>query len=349
MKLSRLGRLLSVTRYRSLKKDFRNPLRALLASSGVSKKPQTLTARAGHRLTVHRGDLPLWEEYFTSRTCKVSVNDDLFHVVPNDGRFAPYDIKGGCQCLTFRPERWNKAAHRVALVRELEQSERAVYSQHGEDGVIVALLSRIPVSHKFIVEFGAYDGVTMSNSRRLIEQEGWAALLIEPDACLYKRLAARYRDYDRVTTLRSFVKPANINRLFRDAAVPEDFEVLSIDIDGPDYYVWQALTDFRPKIVIVEYNACIAPEREYVVPQAEALVLSGTSREGASLLSLYRLGKEKGYNLIYGELAGANLFFIHDSCKQHFDLSGLRPSMLYQPPQFGVLADGPAPNGRGYL
>jgi len=349
MKIRRLAGLFHISRYRSLRKAFRNPLWALVASAGMLKKTFMLKTNSGSVITVNRDDLPVWGEYFTSKTCKVSIADGLFHVVPNNARFPPYYIKGGCQCLTFKPERWNKNAYRAPFFRELELGEKSVYSQHGEDGVIEALLRHIPVTRKYIVEFGAYDGITMSNSRYLIQNKDWSALLIELDRRFYRRLAALYRNKDKVITLRAAVTPANINRLFKQAEVPRDFEILSIDIDGPDYYVWKGLTDFQPLIVIIEYNSSIPPDREYVVGQSEATTLGGTSREGASILSLYKLGKKKGYNLIYCELTGGNLFFIHESCKQYLDYIELTPSELYQTPQFGVLSGGVAPNGRGYV
>lgn len=348
MKIRRLAGLFHISRYRSLRKAFRNPLWALVASAGMLKKTFMLKTNSGSVITVNRDDLPVWGEYFTSKTCKVSIADGLFHVVPNNPKFPPYNIKGTCRCFTHNPQRWNKDAYRYPLVRNLESAEHSVYSQHGEDGVIAALLEKIPVRHKYLVEFGADDGINMSNSRYLIQNGNWAALLIERDQRSFRKLCSLYKRNPNVITLNEFVTADNINEVFRQAEVPNTFELLSIDIDGPDYYAWKGLTDFQPLIVIIEYNSSIPPDREYVVGQSEATTLGGTSREGASILSLYKLGKEKDYNLIYCELTGGNLFFIHESCKQYFDYIELTPSELYQPPQFGLLSGGVALNGRGY-
>ena len=182
----------------------------------------------------------------------------------------------------------------------------------------------------------------------LIKDHGWHACLIEPDPRFFKKLGQRYSDNPRVTLLNEFIYKENINSLFERAGVPRDFEVLSIDVDGPDYYLWQALTDFEPKIVLVESNPSIPPGHSYVVPETDAFRLSGTAQEGASLQALYELGRRKGYHLVYIELSGANLFFVHDSCLDYFDIAGIEPAILYQPPQFGALAGGTAPNGRGY-
>lgn len=141
---------------------------------------------------------------------------------------------------------------------------------------------------------------------------------------------------------------ANINQVFNVANVPTDFDFLCVDVDGLDYYLWQALTDYTPSIVMVEYNSIIAPSQSYVMPEHKANDWSGTSKEGASLLSFCKLGKKKGYIPIYTELSGANLFFIHKRHKTLFDTTDITIDMLYQPPQFGILAGGDAPNGRGY-
>lgn len=348
MRLRKLASLSSLRRYRKLRADFRTPLRALLAASGATRGRYRLMARSGEAMTVDRGDAPVWHEYFEAETCRVRIEDGLFRVVPHDATAGSYRIRGGDGCLTYRPKRWNPAAYRSTLVSRLEAAERRVYSQHGEDGVIAELLQHVPATYRYVVEFGAYDGVTMSNSRNLIAHGGWSALLIEGDPRFYRRLAALYRRSPQVTTLNTFITPENINALFAAAGVPKDFDVLSIDVDSIDYYLWQALTEFQPKIVVIEYNASIPPDREYVVPRAQALQLSGTSREGASIRSLYRLGREKGYRLVYSELSGANLFFVHEAYRASLDPIGLAPEELYQPPQFGVLAGGAAPNGRGY-
>lgn len=346
MRLSRL-RGLSPGRYRKLKRDFSNPLQALLASSGLSGKTFTLHTLDGHDMQVNRADLPAWQEYFAPSVCHVEINNGLFHIQPMNTSHPAYNIKGASTGFTYQPERWQSALH-LPLIQELENAEKSIYSQHGEDGVIQALLKHIPVKHRFVVEFGAYDGEYMSNSRHLIKDHDWNALLIEPDPRFFKRLHRLYQDNPRVTLLNEFIYKENINTLFQQGGVPRDFEVLSIDVDGPDYYLWQALTEFEPKIVLLESNPSIPADEHYVVAESDAFQLSGTSREGASLKAFCELGKQKGYHLVYIELSGANLFFVHHSCIEYFDIEGIEPDILYQPPQFGVLAGGRAANGRGY-
>lgn len=348
MRLRNLSRLFSAHRYRKLREDFRAPLRALVAASGVFRGTFRLTTRRGETMVVDRGDVPIWEEYFRPRACRVQIEDALFRILPSDPRWPEYRVAPGSGCATHQPARWNRAAYRSPLTARLEAAEKGIYSQHGEDGVIAELLRSITPARRYIVEFGAYDGCRMSNSRNLIVHAGWSALLIEADRRLYRALHALYRDNPRVVTFNALVTPENLNALFARAGVPPDFDVLSIDVDSIDYHLWEALHGYAPKIVIIEYNASIPPEQEYVVPRDLAASLSGTSREGASILSLYRLGRKKGYRLAYSELSGTNLFFVHDSCWPRLDGLELSAAELYQPPQFGLLAGGSAPNGRGY-
>jgi hypothetical protein len=348
MRLKGLNKFFSFSRYRKLQQDFKTPVLALRAAAGISGSTITLQTRSGETMQVDRGDLPLWEAYFKPRGCEVRVEQGMFHVLPINGSHPDYFIKGCSGGVTWNPGRWSKAADQDGFITWLQAREKSVCSQHGEDGVLEALMEKLPCPTNFIVEFGAYDGICMSNSRYFVDEKKWSALLIEADPRFYKKLSALYKGHPSVSTLKSFVTTENINALFTGAGVPKDFDILSIDIDSIDYYVWEALTEFTPRIVVVEYNASIAPDREYVVPEDKAIEYSGTSREGASILSLYMLGKRKGYRLLYAELSGANLFFLHESVVGYFEASGFRPEEVYQPPQFGVVCGGDAPNGRGY-
>ena len=347
MRLGKLHKLFDIGRYMRLAHDFNTPWRALLAASGMLSGKHVLTTRNDEKMIVDRSDLPLWDAYFHGHKCSVEIANGMFHVIPESNVHADYYVKGSGCGFTWMPARHARQVPK--LLSELQNRESRVYSQHGEDGVIQAIIEEIPAKHKYVVEFGAYDGVCMSNSRNLIEEHGWNALLIEADSRFYRGLSRLYRDHTRVKTMKCLVTEENINQLFHDAGVPRDFELLSIDVDGPDYYLWKALTDFEPRVVIVEYNSSIDPTIDYVVPKSMMEVLAGTCKEGASLLALCKLAAEKGYVPVYTELHGANVFFIHKDVADKFDTEGVTVESLYQPPQFGVLAGSDAPNGRGYL
>ena len=347
MRLRNITKICSFAKYNKLKGDFRTPLRALLASSGLLNKTWHLTTINGINFDCDRGDIPVWDEYFYERHCQVSIENDLFRIRPHDNGVPDYFIKGAQNGYTYKPTRWLASDKTPQLILDLEKCEKSYFSQHGEDGVLIELMKRIPIKHSYIVEFGAYNGICMSNSRYWISEHKWSALLIEPGKKQYKKLFNLYKDNPMVTTIRSLVTQENINSLFMGANVPRDFEILSIDIDSFDYYVWEALTDYMPKIVVIEINSSILPDKEYIAGKDEILECAGKFSPGASILSYCKLGKRKGYHLVYEEINGVNLFFVHESCIRYFDDVNISPEDVYQPPQFGVIAGGTAPNGRG--
>ena len=148
---------------------------------------------------------------------------------------------------------------------DLRSAERKVYSQFGEDGVIEKLFERITPTRKYCVEFGASDGIRGSNVRKLIVDEGWSGLQIEGDPLRAKRLFENYRAYPRAKTLHAWVWPGNVEILFEENGVPEDLDFLVIDIDSNDYYVWRAIHQFRPKVVMIEVNSMFAPPKKAVI------------------------------------------------------------------------------------
>jgi hypothetical protein len=229
----------------------------------------------------------------------------------------------------------------------LEQYEKSVFSQNGEDGVLEKIFEIIKPTSRYAVEFGAADGVGGSNIRNLIVNYGWSALMIEGDKKLAEKCRQNYTDNPRVRSIQAWVYPGNIEVLFEENGVPSDLDLLSIDIDTNDYYVWKVIHDFHPKVVIIEYNASYPPPLKRVIEYNPLNAWDGTDYFGASIQSLYDLGKKKGYELIYVEKNGINLFFVE---KKYYDLFGLTdnsPARMYRPPQYGLESGGRAPNGRG--
>jgi hypothetical protein len=171
-----------------------------------------------------------------------------------------------------------------------------VTSQHGEDGIIARILDLIGAQNDWVAEIGAWDGQHLSNSWALINRKNWHGVLVEGDAGRAATLRQRYAGSPGVTVKNDFIgigphSPRSIDRVFGETAIPDAFDVLSIDIDGNDYYVWQAMTRYRPRIVIIEYNPTVANDVVFVQDPDEQV------NQGASLLALIRLGQEKGYEL----------------------------------------------------
>jgi hypothetical protein len=183
-------------------------------------------------------------------------------------------------------------------------------SQNGEDGVIAEILRRIGTTGRWFVDFGASTGAE-TNCALLADVLGWSGLFIEPGDYEFGLLSSKYRGSRRVRTEQALVGPDNVESLFRAAGVPDEPDVLSIDIDGGDYYVWEAIESFRPRLVVIEYNSALDPQRRLVQPR-DAGRWEHTTFYGASLGAMRALGAEKGYRLVHTELSGNNAFFVRE-------------------------------------
>jgi hypothetical protein len=187
--------------------------------------------------------------------------------------------------------------------------ESRVTSQNGEDGAIAEVLRRIGgPKRRWFVEFGAATGE--EGNCVLLADSGWSGLFIEPDADAFARLKAKYAGSRTVITRRAVVTADNIEDIMAASGVPADLDLLSIDIDGNDYWVWEAIRSFRPRVVVIEYNANLPLDRRLVMPRDDRYVWDGTDYVGASLGALRELGNRKGYELVHTDSTGVNAFFV---------------------------------------
>jgi methyltransferase FkbM-like protein len=170
-----------------------------------------------------------------------------------------------------------------------------VTSQNGEDGIIAKILDVIGEPRGWCVEFGAWDGRYLSNTYNLIANRGSGAVLIEGSAARCEDLKATFRNNPKVQSVNAFVgfTPSDgLDSILARTEIPEDFDVLSIDIDGNDYHVWNAVTKYRPRVVVIEYNPTIPTEVDFVQPA------DMTVNQGSSIAAIVRLGRAKGYELV---------------------------------------------------
>ena len=193
----------------------------------------------------------------------------------------------------------------------LTASELRVFSQNGEDGVLAEIFGRIGVGGGGFVEFGVGEG-TEGNTVFLAQVLGWSGAYMEADDGAYAALERRFAGNPRVTTLHEAVEPDTVEALFERAGVAEEPDVVSIDVDGNDYWIWRALERFRPRVVVIEYNGALDVRTPRVMPYTPGFAWDGTTGYGASLAALEELGTEKGYRLVHTELAGVNAFFVRD-------------------------------------
>jgi hypothetical protein len=171
---------------------------------------------------------------------------------------------------------------------------RDVHSQRGEDGVIDKLFELLGARTRWCVDVGAFDGAFLSNTRALMEQ-GWSGVLIEGHDKNFAKLRDLYRGQPGAHPVHAMVgfDPGgdSLDYLLARTPLPREFDLLSIDIDGNDWHVWDSLTQYRPRIVVIEFNPSIPNDVAFVQDR------DPNQRRGASLLALADLARKKGYEL----------------------------------------------------
>lgn len=200
---------------------------------------------------------------------------------------------------------------------------RSVYSQSGEDGVIERILQTLPETDRWCVEFGAWDGKYLSNTRNLIENAGYSAVMIEANEKKFAQLKESYASNENVITVNAFVgftESDGLDAILAGLGIPSDFDFLSIDVDGNDYHIWQAVSRYRPKTVCIEFNPTIATGVRFV-QRADRSV-----NHGSSLSSLVDLAQQKGYRLV--SVLPVNAFFVDAKYFSHFGIDDNRPETL---------------------
>lgn len=212
-----------------------------------------------------------------------------------------------------------------------------VYSQHDEDGIIEEIFRRIGTTDRFFVEFGVGDGLENCTSYCLLK--GWSGIWMEGSEACYQRVL-RNLDFlvqnGRLRVRRTFITAENIERLFDELGVPREFDLLSIDIDRNDYWVWQALRDYRPRVVAIEYNASFKQTVACVIPYAATAIWDETNYSGCSLKAVEVLGRLKGYRLVGCNYTGVTAFLVReDCCGDHF-AQPYTSEHHYEPPRYFV-------------
>ncbi len=192
---------------------------------------------------------------------------------------------------------------------ELTPFELRAFSQNGEDGVLAEILRRVGTPERFFVEFGVESG-REGNCVYLADVAGWRGLFMEAGGAFFELLERKYAAQDRVATLCAMVSPENVEQLFDQGGVPREPDVVSIDVDGQDYWIWETLETYRPRVVIVEYNSSLDARRRLVQPNDPGWEWDGTEYYGASVGALQLLGERKGYRLVHTDLSGVNAFFV---------------------------------------
>lgn len=207
----------------------------------------------------------------------------------------------------------------LSYKNELRSKEYHVHSQNGEDGLILYVFSQIGVTNRKFIEFGIGDG-TECIAANLLINFGWSGLMIEGSKAYAENATKYYNSHPKVQgevkILNKFITKDNINSLFKEGEIEGEIDLLSIDIDGNDYWVWKAIDVVSPRVVIIEYNATFGKEKAVTIEYDSSFMRldkhSSGYYYGLSLKAAEKLGKEKGYHLVGCDSEGVNAVFVRN-------------------------------------
>jgi len=172
------------------------------------------------------------------------------------------------------------------------------HSLDGEAGVLDFVLSRLPDANRWVVEFGACDGLAFSNSAHLIIDLGYSAVLIEPDQAQFDMLKKNMQPYSQVMCIKSFIGiegDLRLDTVLANTPCHLNPDLMIIDVDNNDYHIFKAINTYKPKVLMIEINSTLLPGQEKVAEYDAPFVFG---KHGSSILSMTRLAESKGYRLI---------------------------------------------------
>lgn len=223
--------------------------------------------------------------------------------------------------------------------RRLLASGAQYWSQNYEDGMIAEIFRRVPPTTKTFLEIGVGNG-SENNTTALLAQ-GWRGWWIDGALrnceAIRKRLVAMPSLADRLKLHEAIVSPATIRELLLELKVPPEVDLFSLDIDQDTYHVWAALHDFRPRVVVVEYNGAWPPGMPWIHPYQPGQIWDQTQAFGASLKAFELLGRQYGYSLVGCDVLGANAFFVRDDIVGNHFAEPFTAENHYEPPRYGLV------------
>lgn len=184
-------------------------------------------------------------------------------------------------------------------------------SQHEEDGYLLAILEEAGTSDRRFVEIGC--GRSGGNAAVLAFELGWSGLMVDANPAAIEYVTKIYAFNETVRGVVAMVSADNINTLLESHGYAGEVDLLSLDIDSYDYWVFEALEVCSPRVLMLEYNAGFGPTRSVTIPRDAVLADAPKGYSGASLTALTKLAERKGYRLVACEYSGVNAFYLrHD-------------------------------------
>ena len=205
-----------------------------------------------------------------------------------------------------------------------------------EPQMVKDIFDKIGTTNKFCVEFGISNNGDVTSD--LVDNQDWTALYIEAMLDRY-HVAVQKNESKPVTVLHSHITAENVNQLFEQGAVPQEPDLVSIDIDGMDYWIWKAL-QYTPRVVIIEYNSVKKPGVLAVKPYDPNHWWDDTRYFGASLQSMTNMANAKGYQLVGCDDYGCSAAYVRDDVFPMMGIEDNSVETLYKPARYGQGPDG---------
>jgi hypothetical protein len=215
--------------------------------------------------------------------------------------------------------------------KNLSDYEFKVFSQCGEDGILQHLISVINIENETFIEFGVQNYIE-SNTRFLLINNNWRGLVFDGSSknINYIKNDQIYWQFSLIAE-HLFIDKNNINERIKKNNLSGDVGLLSIDIDGNDYWIWDAISVIQPRIIVCEYNSLFGYKAPITVPYRPDFNRTEAHYSnlyfGASISALTILAKEKGYSLVASNSEGSNIFFVRNDLMKN--LKELSPKEAY--------------------
>jgi hypothetical protein len=224
----------------------------------------------------------------------------------------------------------------------LERYGFKVYSQCDEDGIIQEIFNRIGLRSSTFVEFGVGNGLENNTLKLLLE--GWSGLWIEANDSYLAQIKDKFRDVITAGKLRvkaAFITRENINSLIGEY-FQDEIDLLSIDIDGNDIHILEAIDIVTPRVIIIEYNGKFPPPLSIAQRYNPQHRWSGSDYSGSSLAAITKIANRKGYSLVGCNIVGANAFFVRNDLLDNRFETPFTADNHYQPTRYFLLSTYPS-------